>query len=141
LVVLALLVNNGYKHWIVIVPIYIFRTGLMNCTYPLDESILMDNVPKNTRSRWKSLESISVFGWCGSALFGGWLADDFSYSFSFLITAIMQLAGAFLYIPLIPLVENEKPNESTHQEAEAPYYIPNESLEQPLLDPVSVSPA
>ena len=27
----------------------IFRTGLMNCTYPLEESILMDSVAKNTR--------------------------------------------------------------------------------------------
>ena len=29
----------------------------MNCTYPVEESILMDYVPKNTRARWKSLES------------------------------------------------------------------------------------
>jgi hypothetical protein len=39
----------------------------MNCTYPLEESILMDFVPSDTRARWKSLDSISVFGWCGAA--------------------------------------------------------------------------
>ena len=30
---------------------------LMNCTYPLEESILMDFAPKETRARWKSLDS------------------------------------------------------------------------------------
>ena len=35
----------------------------------------MDFVPKNERARWKSLESVSQFGWCGSAVLGGYLAD------------------------------------------------------------------
>ena len=47
-----------------LVIVYLVRTGLMNCTYPLEESILMDFVPSDTRARWKSLDSISVFGWC-----------------------------------------------------------------------------
>ena len=55
---------------VVVVAIYLLRTGLMNCTYPLEESILMDFVPKETRARWKSLDSISQFGWCGSAALG-----------------------------------------------------------------------
>lgn len=29
------------------------RTTLMNCTYPIEESILMDFVPADTRARWK----------------------------------------------------------------------------------------
>jgi len=58
-----------------LIPFYLARTGLMNCTYPLAESILMDFVPKNERARWKSLESVGAFGWCGSALVGGYLAD------------------------------------------------------------------
>jgi len=125
LVALAVLVDRSVVSWHIIVPIYIIRTGIMNCTYPLDESILMDNVPKNTRSRWKSLESISAFGWCGSALFGGMLADDFSYNFSFLITAAMQFGGALLYILLIPLVEDEKPSEQGNNTSS--------ELEEPLL--------
>ena len=32
-----------------IVVLYLLRTGLMNCTYPLEESLLMDYVPKETR--------------------------------------------------------------------------------------------
>eukprot|EP00038_Savillea_parva_P002858 m.118401 g.118401 ORF g.118401 m.118401 type:complete len:499 (+) comp10978_c0_seq1:50-1546(+) len=62
-----------------VVAIYVIRTGLMNCTYPLNESILMDAVPKDQRARWKSLESVTQFGWCGSAVIGGALADQKSY--------------------------------------------------------------
>ena len=29
-----------------LVSVYLVRTGLMNCTYPLEESILMDFVPR-----------------------------------------------------------------------------------------------
>ena len=56
------------------------RFSHRNCTYPVEESILMDYVPKNTRARWKSLESVSQFGWCGSALAGGLLADKYGYA-------------------------------------------------------------
>ena len=38
---------NKYRGtWYMIVPLYLFRTGIMNCTYPLEESIIMDYVPK-----------------------------------------------------------------------------------------------
>ena len=40
-----------------IVVVYVLRTGIMNSSYPLLQSILMDNVPSNKRARWKSLES------------------------------------------------------------------------------------
>jgi len=85
----------------VVAALYVVRTGLMNCTYPLEESLLMDHVPKSARARWKSLDSISVFGWCGSAALGGYLADRYSYSTTFLVTAAIQLAGTALQIPLI----------------------------------------
>ena len=56
---------------VIVIAIYLVRTGLMNCTYPLEESVLMDYVPKSTRARWKALDSVSMFGWCGSAALGG----------------------------------------------------------------------
>jgi hypothetical protein len=37
----------------------------------------MDFVPKQERARWKSLESVGAFGWCGSAALGGILADKY----------------------------------------------------------------
>ena len=89
---------------VVVVAIYLLRTGLMNCTYPLEESILMDFVPKETRARWKSLDSISQFGWCGSAALGGWLADKYSYGFTFYITAAVQGAAIVMQAALIFIV-------------------------------------
>ena len=94
---------------IVIIGVYLLRTGIMNSSYPLLESILMDNVPSNRRARWKSLESIAQFGWTGSALVGGILSDQHSYEFTFAITATMQLAGCLLLLLIQPFVEAEQP--------------------------------
>ena len=40
----------------------------------VEESILMDSVPSETRARWKSLDSIAGVGWAGSAFLGGIIA-------------------------------------------------------------------
>jgi predicted MFS family arabinose efflux permease len=85
----------------------LFRTGIINCSYPLLESILMDSVPSNQRARWKSLESIASFGWTGSAFIGGILSDTHSYQFTFTMTAWMQLASGVLLLLIQPLVEEE----------------------------------
>lgn len=80
------------------VAVYIMRTAFMNCNYPVQESILMDSVPKNERARWKSLESVAIFGWCGSAALGGFLVDKYDYTYTFLITAAVQAVG---FLPLL----------------------------------------
>ena len=80
----------------------------MNCSYPLVESILMDFVPKEERARWKSLESVAAFGWCGSAALGGWLADKYDYTYTFLITALLQTFGYLVFSSLIPLVPRQE---------------------------------
>jgi len=107
-----------------VVTLYICRTALMNCTYPVEESILMDYVPKNTRARWKSLESVSQFGWCGSALAGGLLADRYGYAKTFAITICLQTAGVAYYSRLLGVVAREK--RETSAETEDP-------LGEPLL--------
>ena len=85
----------------------------MNCTYPLNSSILMDFTPKHLRARFVSLSSIVRFGWCGSAALGGVLADKYGYSYTFLVTAVVQFAATILQMGLIPLVpRREKPVES-----------------------------
>jgi len=92
------------NHPFLLVPIYVLRTSLMNSTYPLQESILMDFVPKDKRARWKSLDSVASFGWCGSAAFGGWLADKYDYTHTFLVTAIFQIVALGVWCCLLPLV-------------------------------------
>jgi MFS family permease len=92
---------------LIVVAVYLFRTGIINCSYPLLESILMDSVPSNQRARWKSLESIASFGWTGSAFIGGILSDTHSYQFTFTMTAWMQLASGVLLLLIQPLVEEE----------------------------------
>jgi predicted MFS family arabinose efflux permease len=102
-----------------IVFIYLLRTGIMNCCYPLLESVLMDAVPSNQRARWKSLESISAFGWTGSALVGGILSDKHSYQYTFAMTATVQLLGGFMMWPIRTFVESEVESADTGDPNEA----------------------
>jgi len=114
----AMVVLYHFGHiWLVVVA-YVMRTALMNCAYPLRESILMDYVAKDTRARWKSLESVTIFGWCGSAAFGGYLADVHSYTFTFIITIIIQCGGALIYFSLISLVSKKRPQDLAKEAAE-----------------------
>ena len=107
--------------------IYIVRSGFMNCCYPIEESILMDYVPKEARARWKSLESVSMFGWCGSALIGGFLGDSHGYTFTFFITAIVQTVGILIILPLTAVVKQEQAiGEATRKSKDM-------DIEEPLL--------
>ena len=104
----------------------------MNCTYPLEESILMDYVPKKTRARWKSLEAVSMFGWCGSALVGGVLADKLhSYTKTFLITIGLQASGLVLYARLLGVVRREAPGKAVAGNLAAPLLAAAADPEEP----------
>jgi hypothetical protein len=43
---------------------------------------LQDFVPKERRAAWNALESVTSFGWSGSAAFGGWLIHSFGFQAS-----------------------------------------------------------
>merc|ERR1740139_1907599 len=120
---------------LVLVPLYVLRTGFMNSTYPMQESILMDFVPKNQRARWKSLDSVAAFGWCGSAALGGILADKYDYPFTFLITAILQSIGCLSYLFLLPLVPSSEENLAQDRKILAEMKVSRSrgSLAEPLL--------
>jgi len=92
----------------VICPIYILRTSVMNCQRPLTKSVLMDLVPKASRARWNSLDSLTRFGWSGSAFLGGWLVDRGGYGFTFFITAGLSFTGALPWLIIAPLVPQEQ---------------------------------
>ena len=132
------------RHPFILVPIYILRTALMNAIYPLEESILMDFVPKNTRARWKSLESVAAFGWCGSAALGGWMADEYDYSRTFAVTAAIQtlgMASMGILLPLVPRAERHGADSREEEEEDidptsGPVVVEEATspLEQPLLE-------
>ena len=111
----------------------------MNCTYPVEESILMDYVPKNTRARWKSLESVSQFGWCGSALAGGLLADRYGYARTFAITICLQASGVLCYSRLLGVVAREK-SETAPDEAPEPLREPLLPEEEKVDDDAAAAP-
>lgn len=90
-----------------IIPIFIIRTALMNCTRGLMKSILMDTVPPSGRAKWNSLESITSFGWSGSAVLGGYLTDQFGYGVTFVLTASLQTISLLIGLTLLPIVPIE----------------------------------
>ena len=102
------LLPKSYYHttWLVGI-LYTSRVSIMNSSGPLLSSALMDIVPKDHRARWESLYSIMTLGWCGSALFGGFISDEADYSSTFLITAGCHIVGNSMYL----LVRNHIPNE------------------------------
>lgn len=91
-----------------LVPAFLAQTGFTDSTYPLEESILMDFVPKNRRGRWKSLEAVAQFGWAGSAILGGYLIDRHDYAFTFIITAVIQASAVLVWIVLLAVVPREE---------------------------------
>ena len=92
----------------ILIPIYVLSTA-QHCTRPLKKSILMDYVPKRTRARWNSVDSVTRFGWSGSAVLGGYLVDRFDYSVTFLVTAAMQALASTILFLLVPIVKIEPP--------------------------------
>ena len=123
-----------------LIPIFVLRTSLMNASYPLQESILMDFVPKESRARWTSLDAVASFGWCGSAAFGGWLADKYDYTYAFFLTAVIQTVGILVWSLLLPLVPRNEGGPPSVVDADPPQSdladgqgMGDESTIQPLL--------
>ena len=108
LYLLTWLVGRKVVNPLIVIPVYLIRTGFMNAPYPLEESIVMDNVSSATRARWKSLDSIQQFGWCGSAALGGVLIDARGYEATFQLTAAIQLLATISFIPLFWIVPKKE---------------------------------
>ena len=97
-----------WKHPGYIVAIYVVRTTLMNCTYSLKKSILMDLVSKKGRGKCNAMDSITMFGWSGSAVVGGFLVDKGGYGATFGATAALQAVGVLIFALILPLVPPEE---------------------------------
>lgn len=85
LVAMALLQAQWHRVYLMC-GIYVVRTAANNAQYPLLKSVLMDYVSKAARGKVNSLESISQFGWSGSAIVGGVLLDKYDYATVFWVT-------------------------------------------------------
>jgi len=90
-----------WKNTKIIVPVYLLRTALMNCSPPIRKSILIDFVDKASRAWWNSMDSISKVSWSGSAVIGGVIADKYGYGASFLATALVQSIATLLMSALL----------------------------------------
>lgn len=99
----------------------ILRTSFMNSPQSLTKSILMDNVPKEERGKWASLESVNMFSWSGSAALGGILVERKGILFNFCFTAALQLiaTGPLLLLGFFNDKEDETISTSLNQPSES----------------------
>lgn len=108
------------------VAMFLLSSMLQSCTYPLTESIAMDFVPPHTRARWKSLDAVGRFGWSGSAVLGGYMADARGYTFAFVVSAglcgvcIGLRAGLLGVVPRKEAASAEAALAAEHHAATAP---------------------
>jgi hypothetical protein len=106
-------------HWYYVISLYFIST-FQHCCRPLKKSILMDYPRKSTRGRWNSLDSVTRFGWSGSAVLGGYIIDRWDYGASFLATGLAQILSASVLFVLLPLLgddhERSRPVESPSTE-------------------------
>lgn len=96
-------------YWYIALGLY-FLSTFQHCCRPLKKSILMDFTEKKTRAKWNSLDSVTRFGWSGSAVVGGYLIEKYSYGTTFLVTAFAQIVSASMLFMLIPLMGSDHEN-------------------------------
>ncbi len=108
LAIVCLFIIATYPPLPLLVFLFLMRGSLMNASQPLSRSILMDYIPKSSRGRWNSVQSISwgLF-WNSSAIIGGYLIESFGYSLTFVITASVYMIGTMPILLLVPLVRGE----------------------------------
>ena len=101
-------------------------------------SILMDYVTKDSRAKWASFQTVTAFGWSGSAFLGGIIVDHYGFDTVFFVTAGMQALGMCVQSLLLGVVlseENKVPARrvpsSNGRKADS---VSNDSLHTPLLD-------
>ena len=82
---------------------------------------------------WQALDSIGMFGWCGSAAVGGWLADRYGYVFTFLITAGVQATATIIQSYLVCIVpRSEAPTPDAEASSVSPLEAP--TVERPAIN-------
>lgn len=81
------------------VPAMLVRSALMNMSAPVDGSFSMEAVDASDRAVLSSLRGMSWnLAWAGGSVLGGMMIERSGYAAPFLVTAILYLASALLYV-------------------------------------------
>eukprot|EP00658_Telonema_sp_P-2_P064787 TRINITY_DN5408_c0_g1_i2.p1 TRINITY_DN5408_c0_g1~~TRINITY_DN5408_c0_g1_i2.p1 ORF type:complete len:193 (-),score=49.37 TRINITY_DN5408_c0_g1_i2:129-707(-) len=83
----------------VMLGVFICRQCLMNCSFGISRSVVMDYSNKESRAKWSAMESFSNFSWAGSAVIGGIIADAYGYHGTFLVTTCLHYVATLAIIP------------------------------------------
>ena len=100
LFVLIIIFREQWSNKLLMSILTVLRSVFMNSSSSTLSSVLIDNVPNSERGKWSALNSITSASWCGSALIGGWIIDNYSYGTIFFVTVILQCLGTLVLVPL-----------------------------------------
>lgn len=106
LIAMVLSYQSGLPTYI-ICACFVLRTASINATGGLTRSVLMDEVPKNERAKWSSLEAVNMFSWAGSAIIGGIMVDKEGILANFYFTALWQFISSLPLLYLFGKVRSE----------------------------------
>jgi hypothetical protein len=114
-----------------ILALYCLRCITLYSARPLTRAILMGVVRREERGRWQAFESVTSFGWSGSAALGGLLIDRCGYRAALCATGALQLLSIALLVPL-PSLTPASANGGTRwrsskwaREAASPLIVPS----------------
>lgn len=79
----------------------VVRYALMNSSSSVIDSILKDHLEENRQAKWASWDSVTVSGWCASAMVGGFLCDKYGYGNTFIVTLVLQALGSIILCPVL----------------------------------------
>ena len=94
---------RGFPVWLVCL-LYVAHSSLMNSTGSLSREALLDTVPSEDLAKWKSMETLQMLLWSGSAALGGVLVGYRGIVFNFYVTAGLQLLAT---LPLVCLFSRD----------------------------------
>ena len=104
-----------------------FLSCAQHCCRPIKKSLLMDFCARENRGFWNAVDSITRFGWSGSAVLGGFLVDRYDYGATFLATSCMLFAAACLW-PLLfstlDALDKKQPQALSNEGADNNTYFP-----------------
>ena len=107
--------NRHMTNRLLIMTLFVLRSGLLSGNGAADYSISMDYVPKDKRGFFTSLSAITMASWSGTSVLGGILVDRGSYKIAFLVTLAFHTVSILLRIPLLWLVPKEQHTISAEQ--------------------------
>lgn len=91
-------------HHGLLMAVYIAKRSFGGAIGPLEETLLIDVVPKSQRARWLTFDSVLGLAGTVAAIVGGYIVEKWGYRMGFTISVVIQLMAWCIYTMLLLLM-------------------------------------